>query len=154
MVQKNGQIKVHEVFIDSLSKEHRHFYAASPGTTDEQLTSNLNNRVDHRNDRLKKQEIQRYLNRIEKGENVIGLDYEETTQPERAIEFLKWAKVKAIEGDHQALRYAVNLIDQFTETQIDNLLGIGKGAKVKAWAEKLRDMSTAMDESTIAAGGV
>lgn len=154
MVQANGQIKVFESFIDSLGIEHRHFYVAPPGTTDEQITTRLNNRVAHRNDRLKKQEIAQYLKRIEQGKNVIGLDYEETTQAERALEFLKWAKQKAIEEDHQALRYAVDLIDQFTETQIDNLLGVGKGAKVKAWAKKLRDMKNAMDESATAAEGV
>lgn len=153
-VQRNGQIKVHEVFVDSLGKEHRHFYVASPGTSDAEINTRLVDRIPHRNDRLKKQEIRKYLTQIEQGKNVVSLDYEETTQSERAIEFLKWAKDKAIEGDHQALRHAVVLIDQFTETQIDNLLGVGKGVKVKAWAEKLRDMATAMDESTTAAEGI
>ncbi len=153
-VQRNGQIKIHEVFVDSLGKEHRHFYVAPPGISDIAIKNRLMNRVAHRNDRLKEQELRQYLKRIEYGKNVIGLDYEETTQAERAVEFLNWAKQKAIEQDHQALRYAVDLIDQFTKTQIDKLLGEGKGAKVKAWAEKLREMKTAMEDSVISAGEV
>lgn len=149
--QRNGQIKIHESFIDSLGTEHRHFYVAPLGTTDERIDINLADRVPHRNERLKEQEIIRYLKRIENGENIIGLNYQENTQAERVIEFLKWTKQKVIERNPNALAYAVKIIDGFSVVQIDSLLGVGKGDKVKALVIKIKDVLVSIDESLLIA---
>jgi hypothetical protein len=100
---------------------------------------------------LVEEELSAYLERIQAGKNVVGLPYAETTQAQRALRFLQWAKDNAVRGNHQALRFAHLLIDQFSIAQIDALLGAGRGVKVKAWAEKIRAMATSMEESKTAA---
>lgn len=146
--QADGRRWVTEEHADSNGESYRVPYLTLSGAN---VTVNMNAMIVKINERLVERELSRYLHRIEQGKNIIGLPYTETTQTQRAIEFLKWAKQKALDHDHQALRYAHNIIDQFTEAQIDGLLGIGKGAKVKAWAEKIRAMKLAMDESEVAA---
>lgn len=112
-------------------------------------------RVSNIDQQLIDQEISQYINKIEKGENVIGLKYTETTQKERASKFLEWAKEKIDEEDFNALRYAHRVIDPYSEKQINGLLAEtdyeNKADKVKTWVQKIKDMKLAMDESVIAA---
>jgi hypothetical protein len=150
-IQADSRRWVTEEHIDSTVETHQIIYLAEFGAD---ITTTMNNRVSQIDENLFDEEINFYLNRIEQGKNVIDLDYTETTQSERAIKFLKWAKAKALAGDHQALRYACLIIDEYTEVQIDNLLGAGKGAKVKTWAEKIRAMAISMNESEVAAGDI
>jgi|GEM_PF-6650443 len=149
--QADGRRWVTEEHVDSGGVGHRVTYMSGAQADAE---SAMNARVASVDESLSESEISRYINRIERGLNVVGLDYTETDQAQRALRFMRWAKEKAQSGDHGALRYAHLIIDQFTEGQIDALLGAGKGAKVKAWAEKLRNMKQSMDESAVAAGEV
>lgn len=149
--QADGRRWIAEEHTDSIGKKHRVNYMAELGAD---ILTIMAGRIAGMNESLVEQEYSWYLNLIEEGKNVVGLTYTETTQTQRAIRFLQWAKEKALSGDHQSLRYAYQIIDQFTEAQIDGLLGAGKGVKVKAWAEKIRSMKQYMDESATAAGEV
>jgi len=102
-------------------------------------------RVDKYNERIKQNELDRFIDLVEAGADAIGASYTETTAIERADYFLTWAKDRIREHDNKALRYTWKYTENYTETQIDNLYGEGMGAKVKAWEAKIKaaDLSLA-----------
>lgn len=142
--QEEGRRQIIEEHIDSTGEKHFVNYTADEFVDIENL---MKNRVEKINEYLVEKEINEYLYKISNGENVIGLVYTETTQKQRVNQFLIWVKEKFLEGDFQTLKYAYQVIDQFTEEQIDELLDDSKGKKVKILAEKIKAMNQAMDDS-------
>lgn len=153
--QADGRRWITELHTDSINREWPINYLAAASTD---AVAVMNARVSSVNDRLIDSEIAEYLRKIENGENVIGLTYTETTQKYRALQFLLWAKERIKEKDFDSLQYAYLVTDPYTEAQINILLEgtefAGKADKVKIWADKLRDMKTAMTDAELAAEDV
>ena len=153
--QADGRRWITEEHIAGTGKQYRVTYMAESGID---VSTAMNARVPGMNQSLIDAEVAKYIDRIENGLNVIGLDYEETTQKYRALQFLLWAKEMVKEENFQALRFAYMTIDPYTETQIDNLMTgtvfEGKAANIKLWVAKIKDMKLAMDDAGSAAGEV
>lgn len=136
---------------DAKGRVFRKHYKINAGVNSE---TDLANRVASINAYLKEKELQDMLNGIEQGGGITGPQWTETTLEERAIRFLQWTIQHARDKNVEPLRYAKAIIDLYTETQIDNLLGAGKGAKVKALGDKIETMITAVDSSATEAEGI
>jgi len=153
--QADGRRWVTEEHTAGTGKTYKVTYLAE-ATTD--INTVMAARVAGMNQSLIDTEISKYLGRIEDGLNVIGLDYTETTQTYRALQFLKWAKDMVVIKNFQALRFAYLVIDPYTEIQINNLLAgtifENKADKIKAWVLKIKAMDLAMIDGADAAGEV
>jgi hypothetical protein len=149
--QRDGSAWVRERHIAADGREHLVAYRCPAGEDPQTVMAA---RAALLNMWLVEQEIGAYLSRIEHGENVVGLTYPETTQVQRAVRFLQWAREQAREGNHERLRYAHLIIDQFTAAQIAGLIGAAKVPKIRAWADRIRAMAVEMDASAVAAEGV
>jgi len=153
--QADGRRWITEEHTASTGQKHRVTYLCPAGVNAETI---MNNRVDNIDQQLIETEIAIYLDRIEEGKNVIGLNYVETTQKYRALQFLLWGKEMIQDENFQALRWAYLVIDPYTETQINTLMAgtafANKADKIKAWVLKIKDMKLAMNDTETAAGEV
>ncbi len=151
-IQADGRRWITEQHTNSVDEILKVTYLAD---ADLDVMVRMNNRIPNINQQLIDQEINQYLNRIEKGEKVIGLDYPETTREERTINFLEWGKQMIKEENFQALKHVHLVVDPYSEAQINGLLEgtkyENKADKIKSWVLKIDDMNIATDNIVIAA---
>ncbi len=140
--QADGRRWITEEHTDSTDKPHLIRYLAELGVDCESV---MVARVTQVNQQLINSEISQYLDDVESGIDVISKMYTETDQTYRAGKFYGWVQEKINQQDYQALKYTPAIIDQFTEIQLDNLLGEGNGVTIKTMVEKIRAMNNAVD---------
>ncbi len=140
--QANGSRSITERHTASTGKTYDVHYFAPAGMDADKA---LSDRVAKMDRMLKDQEIDTYLYRIEEGQDILNETYTETDQAYRAVKFFEWVQDKITHKDFAALKYTPVIVDQFTESQLDALLGSGEGAKVKAWTVKIKEMNTATE---------
>lgn len=153
--QADGRRWITEEHTAGTGKMYRVTYLAESGTD---INSVMSARVSGINQSLIDTEISKYLDKIENGENVIDLEYPETTQAYRALQFLLWGKEQIKTKNFDSLKWAYLVTDPYTESQINGLMEgtifENKADKIQAWVEKIRDMKLAMVDAETAAGEV